>query len=420
MNAEDTKRLRELAKELAEIAADPIQERKRKMWTDMNDLKAVRPLVHVRDYPYYLLDYKDEMTTTIEDPFLRDIEQILLLRIYEWNHLRLDRVIEPFIECPVVFSDSEFGLGGYVSRLGNVDKDYYNKAIIWDKVIENPDDIKKIKNPVVEYDEKATMERLNLLSEVFHGIMPVKLFGRNNFRCTPMDDIVVWMGIDEAMTVMMEDPDFMHALLDRYMEVLISRIKQYEALGILSSNNYFRDVGANCSGYTSQLPPPTENGIGARICDIWGESADQIMTAVSPAMTNEFAFEHEKIWAQQFKLYSYGCCERLDNKLNLVTTAFPNLRKISSSPYSNLDIAAEQLGNRYVICFKPNSTLLAGGTPQFDLLREEFIHACKLAEKYKLNLVFNMKTMVTLDGEPQRLWKWCDMAMEIIRAHFGE
>ena len=420
MKTEDTLRLKELAKKVAEIAADPVQERKRKMWIDMNDLNAARPLVHVRDYPYYLLQYKDEMTTTIEDPFLKDIEQILLLRIYEWNHLRVDRVIEPFIECPVVFTDSEFGLDGYVSQLGNVDKDYYNKAIIWDKVIANPDDIIKIKTPVVEYDETATMERFNLLREVFRDIMPVKLFGRNNFRCTPMDDIVVWMGIDEAMTTMVEDPDFMHTLLDRYMEAQVSRIKQYETLGILSSNNYFKDVGTNCPGYTSQLPPPTENGIGAKICDIWGENADQIMTAVSPAMTNEFAFEHEKIWARQFKLYSYGCCERLDNKLSLLTKAFPNLRTISSSPYSNLDSAAEQLGNRYVISFKPNSTYLAGDTAQFDLLREEFIHACKLAEKHKLNLVFNMKTMVTLNGEPERLWKWCDMAMEIIHAHFGE
>jgi hypothetical protein len=144
------------------------------------------------------------------------------------------------------------------------------------------------------------------------------------------------------------------------------------------------------------------------------------MTAVSPAMTREFAFEHEKKWARQFKLFSYGCCERLDNKLDLLTAAFPNLRKISSSPLSNLDKAEEILGCRYVISYKPNSNYLAGDTPQFDLLRNEFIHACELAEKHKVNLVFNMKTIISLGGEPQRLWKWCDMAMELIHAYFGE
>jgi hypothetical protein len=143
------------------------------------------------------------------------------------------------------------------------------------------------------------------------------------------------------------------------------------------------------------------------------------MTAVSPVMTNEFSFEHEKAWARQFKLYSYGCCERLDNKFDLLTAAFPNLRKVSSSPFSNLDVAAEQLGNRYVISFKPNSAYLAGDKPEMELLRKEFIHACELAEKHHLNLVLNMKTLLTLNDEPQRLWKWCDMAMELIHAQFG-
>lgn len=419
MKNEEKLRLRELAKKVAEIAADPVQEQKRKMWKDMNDLKPVRPLVHVRDYPYYLLDYKDEMKTTIEDPFLRSIEQVLLLRIYEWNHLRVDRVIEPFIECPVTYTDSEFGLGGYVFALGDVKKEFYDEARHYEAVIKTPDDIEKIKIPVVEYDEKTTMERLNLLKDILSDIMPVKLFGRSHFRCTPMDDIITWTGIDNALFNMAAEPDFMHALLDRYMEAQMSRIKQYENLGILSSNNYFAGVGNNCIGYTSQLPPPTESGIGAKIGDIWGENSDQIMTSVSPAMSQEFTFEHVKVWAQQFKLYSFGCCERLDNKLDLLIEAFPNLRKVSSSPYSNLDIAAEKLGNRYVISFKPNSTLLAGGKPQYDLLREELIQTCKIAEKHKLNLVLNMKTIVTLDGEPERLWKWCDMAMEVIHAHFG-
>ena len=420
MKTEDTRRLRELAKQVAEIAADPIQDRNRKMWTDMNDLKPVRPLVHVRDYYYYLLEYKDEMKTIIEDPFLKEIELVLLLRIYEWNHMRVDRVIEPYLECPVIFTDSGFGLEGHSSAPRNVTEEYFSEAKHWEDQIKTPDDIEKLKTPVVEYNEKATMERLHILQEILGDIMPVKLFGRSHFRFTPMDDLITWTGLDNAMENLVMEPEFMHAILNRYSEAQISRIKQYEELGILSSNNYFMNIGFNCIGYTSQLPPPTESGIGAKITDIWGESADQIMTAVSPDMTNEFSFEHEKDWARQFKLHSYGCCERLDNKFDLLTKAFPNLRKVTSSPYSNLDVAAETLGNRYVISFKPNSTYLTGDAPQFDLLREEFIHACKLAEKHKLNLVFNMKTILTLNGEPQRLWKWCDMAMELIHAHFGE
>jgi hypothetical protein len=79
----------------------------------------------------------------------------------------------------------------------------------------------------------------------------------------------------------------------------------------------------------------------------------------------------------------------------------------------------EQLGSKYVISFKPNSLYLAGDKPNMDILREEFKHACELARKYRVNLVFNMKTLLTLNNEPQRLWQWCDMAGEMIEAYFG-
>ena len=406
---------------MAEIAALPQQQRNRELWTAMNDLKAVRPLVYVRDYPLYLLQYNDELITRTEETFLQDIEQNLLLRIYEWNHLRGDRVIDPYIECPVVFTDSGFGVEGGYSNLAsnNVKEGYYDQSKHFDPVLFNMDDVEKIKTPVVEYDETTTMERFNLLNDIFRDIMPVKLFGRCHFRCTLMDDIMTRTGIDEGMTHLAMEPEFMHALAEKYIDAQIARIKQYEKLGILSSNNNSKNIGNNCIGFTSDLPPPPESGIGARIADIWGENADQIMTSVSPAMTQEFAFDHEKKWASLFPLHSYGCCERLDNKLDLLTLSFPNLRKVSSSPFSNLETAIEQLGNRYVISFKPNSVYLVGDKPNMDILREEFKAACELAQKYEVNLVFNMKTLINLNGEPRRLWQWCDMAYEMIQAYFG-
>jgi hypothetical protein len=131
-------------------------------------------------------------------------------------------------------------------------------------------------------------------------------------------------------------------------------------------------------------------------------------------MSERFAFNHEKKWASMFKLYSYGCCERLDHKLNLLTKSFPNLRKVSCSPFSDLESTMEQLGDKYVISFKTNSNYLVGPSPDYDYLKEELIKAMKLTRKYKVNLVINMKTLISLNGDPTRLWKWCDMASDII------
>lgn len=408
-------RLQELAKEVREIAELPIQENNRKLWTAVNDLRMIRPVIHVRDYPHYLLQYGDELTTTIEDEFLRKIELDLLVRIYEWKHLRCDRVVEPTVKCQVVCKDSGFGIvasGG--DRLDFIEGGVYDQARHFESQITCEEDLKKIKTPVVEYREEETLRRYDLLREIFGDILRVKLFGRQGFRVCPMDDLLTWMGISEGMFKLSLEPELMHRAVELYVDAAIARIRQYESLGILSSNNGFEDIGNNCIGYTSDLAPATESGIGAKITDIWGHSADQIMTCVSPEMTKEFCFDHEKKWASLFKLYSYGCCERLDNKLDFLTESFPNLRKVSSSPYSNLESMMERLGDGYVISFKPNSTYLAHENAGFDYLREEMATALDLSRKYKVNLVINMKTLLSLNGDPTRLWKWCDMASDMV------
>ena len=65
-------RLRELAKQIREIAELPIQENNRRLWTAVNDLHMIRPVIHVRDYPHYLIRYEDELTTTVEDEYLEE------------------------------------------------------------------------------------------------------------------------------------------------------------------------------------------------------------------------------------------------------------------------------------------------------------------------------------------------------------
>jgi len=276
-----------------------------------------------------------------------------------------------------------------------------NKAVHFEPQIETEADLKKIKEPIVEYDEQATKRRYDMMHDIFGGILTVRLHGRFHFRCHPMDDIMTWMGLENSMTNMVEEPELMHRALHLYMDGQISRVRQYEKLGILSSNNSFENIGSNCVGYTGDLPPVTENGIGAKLSDIWGENADQTLTCVSPDMTREFAFEHQKKWAALFGLHSYGCCERLDNKLNLLTSAFPNLRKVSCSPYSDLESTMEQLGDRYVISFKTSSSHLAGHSPNTEYLKNEIVRACELTQKYKVNLVDFFRNLFRVCVQPR-------------------
>lgn len=84
------------------------------------------------------------------------------------------------------------------------------------------------------------------------------------------------------------------------------------------------------------------------------------------------------------------------------------------SPFSDIESGMEQLGSAYVVCFKPNANYLVGDTYDLEYFRQELIKVCGLARKYNSNVVFNMKTIITLSCDPTRLWKWCDLAQDII------
>ena len=83
------------------------------------------------------------------------------------------------------------------------------------------------------------------------------------------------------------------------------------------------------------------------------------------------------------------------------------------SPYADPVLMMEQTGKDIVVSFKPNSNYL-GSTPwEKDLLLAELKRVCALARKYGCNLEIIMKTIITLDDDPQRLWEWCEMATDV-------
>jgi hypothetical protein len=92
-------------------------------------------------------------------------------------------------------------------------------------------------------------------------------------------------------------------------------------------------------GSWPKLPQGDFDGTHVRAIDQWGHATTRIFSEVSPAMHDEFALTYEK----RFGLDSYGCCEPLDGKLNIIET-IPNLRRISMSPWVDPARSAEGIG----------------------------------------------------------------------------
>jgi hypothetical protein len=126
-------------------------------------------------------------------------------------------------------------------------------------------------------------------------------------------------------------------------------------------------------------------------------------------MHYEFALQYEIRWMKRFGLNYYGCCEPLDRKIDILSR-IPNLRKISMSPWVDLERASKNIGRDYVISWKPNPDIFVGGKWDADRVREDFRNNLRLLKGNVVEII--MKDVSSLEYVPQRLWEWARIAVE--------
>ena len=108
--AKDRDVLRELGKQVAEIAALPAQQETISLWEALNGLRPVRPMVTIDQIPWHEMNVDGELILQTEDDFCRRIETGLRRTLYGWRHMRVDMVVEPWVEIPKVIRGTDFGI----------------------------------------------------------------------------------------------------------------------------------------------------------------------------------------------------------------------------------------------------------------------------------------------------------------------
>ncbi|MFO7612253.1 MAG: hypothetical protein R6W99_07205 [Clostridia bacterium] len=391
--------LRQLASRRKELIGEIDNDSKIKLWTDINDLKPTRPPVQIYQVPWSEFHDSEDMDLRCSDEFLRSVEFTLRREIYEILNFPGDMVYLNRIECPVVLVDSGFMLDNEVDiiRSGQIDSQHFTP------VLKDEDDIYRIKEATVEYDACTTEKRLELLNEIFGDICEVELTGLKGLWFTPWDYLISRTGVTEAMIDLIERPDFVNAYVSRYVDVSVKRLHRYAELGVWASNNNNTIVGSGGYGYNSDLKKPSVPNIGAALENMWGCGNAQMFSEVSPDMHWEFSLRHEMRWLLNFGLIYYGCCEQLHHKIDILSK-IPGLRKISMSPWANLDIARERIAGRYVMSIKPTPTALAMQPFDENVVRAEIN---RLLDKTAGNPTeFILKDISTVKGEPWRLNIW--------------
>jgi hypothetical protein len=149
---------------------------------------------------------------------------------------------------------------------------------------------------------------------------------------------------------------------------------------------------------------------------MWGFGDSQETVSVSPQAYEEFVFPYEQPVLERFGLNCYGCCEPLHSRWHVVKQHH-NLRRVSCSPWADVEKMAGYLQSDYVYSMKPHPGPLAMPEPDMDALRAELRE--NLAKTRDCVVEIIMKDNHTIAGRPENLTRWCAMAQEEARRVAG-
>ncbi len=405
--------LRQLAEQVAEIAALSIHKEKKELWRRLNDLEKVRPMVWINEIPWHEMNLNDELTLRTENEYCRQVETELRRTIYQWQHLPADMIIESKFYSPLVIHDTGFGITSEFDFIKEDDQsDICSRN--FHQQIKNEKDLEKINMPQISYDAEATERNYETLVYLFGDILRIEKQGIIRYWFAPWDELVMWWGVQDALEDLVLRPDLVHQAIDRVVNAHLARLDQYDTLNLLSFSEGNHRVGSGGLGYTRALPKPNFNPNHVRTIDQWGCATAQIFGGVSPEMHAEFGLDYERRWLERFGLNYYGCCEPLHNKIHILKT-IPNLRKISMSPWIDVEKAVANVGNNYVFSYKPNPAIVAAVEWNPDLARKNLESVLEKAKGCHVEVI--LKDISTVRYQPLRLWEWEKMTMELVEKY---
>ena len=412
LSEKDKSILRPLAEKQAEIAALPVHKEKIAEWTRLNGNQPGRPLVWINEIPWHEMNVDGELEPQTSEPFCRQVEQTLRRTIYQWNHMPGDMVVEAKFYSPLAIRDTGFGISEDV-EIAKTDEHSDIISRGFHAQIDSEEDLDKIKMPVITHDEEASERNYQTLLDAFGDLLAVEKKGVVHMWFAPWDELIRWWDVQKAMLDLVLRPELVHGAMERLVGAYLSRLQQWKNLNLLSLTDGNYRVGSGGLGYTRELPREGFDPARVRTIDQWGCGTAQIFSEVSPEMHEEFALRYERRWMEQFGLNYYGCCEPLHNKID-VLKSIPNLRKISMSAWADVEKMVERTNGKYVLSHKPNPAVFAGDRWHPEQAKKNLTEVLAKTRGCAVEVI--MKDISTVRHEPQRLWEWSRIAMDVVEA----
>lgn len=391
--------IRALARRVREIALEPVHATNIQRWKNLNALKPGRPLIRCNPPVSAWKEMLPDRLFVATDPFLRRLEMDLRMRIYQSEHLPDDLPLTACVHVPLVQTVSDW-LDGTSAAQG--------KGCVLE-----PANLDQMREPVLIIDREQSRTDLEIVQELVGDILDVRQgvpFGSSKgWGESLIDELVRLRGLEQLCLDFYDDSAFVHAAMAFMRDGILRLLDQYEREQALFLNNEDNGIGSCGLGHTDELPGQPWDAAHLVTRNLWGYAMAQELTVASPAVLEEFILPYQASILERFGLTCYGCCESNDHKWGIIKKQIPRLRMVSVSPFSNHEIAAAELQDKYVYVWKPHPAAITTGFDEVAIRAElervfTITRGCRVA--------VSLADTETLEGDPGRLGRWIEIARQ--------
>jgi len=405
----ETEVLKGLAGRYMELATMPSQAEKARMWKALNENRMERPMVAIDQLPWFELNWDGFLDNQVEEPYFRGVETGLRHAIRQMEIFPADTVLTPYLRLPKCIHGvgyAEYGIKVQKESLATDPvSDVYSSR--FENQFTTLEDVEKIKAPEVWEDTAKEAAIREIADTIFSGIAPYRMPGVQ-LHLGLWDFIAQWMGVEAIYIDLMDDPDLLHAIMEKTTSETIRKIETLDKIGGFDAYTNT----CHCSYTVSDALP---HGIDApdrpRAKDVWAFGLAQLFTSVSPEVTAEYEVPYMQRLFPYFGSIYYGCCDRLDDRLDVIDR-MPNIRKISCSPWSHREAFAQKLDHKYIMSNKPTPALIATESVDWEAVRADLRRTVDAARSNGVRLEMILKDISTVRYDPSRLTRWSEIALE--------
>lgn len=407
--------IRDLAKQYMGICQSDRNADSVKLWRDHNSLIKTRPPVIVSwDFAFPAYDeivaaFVDQLIA-VDQPF-RTLELWLRLKLWAWETIHDDSVYSPWYSMRakmLPLPENNWGIKRNVVR-DEHSHGWRNMSVV--KIIEDLAQLQVTEHKVID----DNTPEIQMIRDLIGDILPVHVDKSTVYPIWGGTDLSetagALFGLEELLYLLYTNPELVHKLMAFMRDAVLANLEQGEAAGDWSTAGPWGSVenqNYNMPQHTNELPEPKANSHGAKLKDLWFFTHAQEFEGVSPAQHEEFLLQYQMSIMEKFGLVNYGCCETLDNKIDILRK-ISNLRRILMGPLANLKNGCDQIGRDYVVSWRPTPAVVSSGFDS-DAIRESIKQGFE--DSGNCNIEIMLKEVMTVQNDLSRLAKWAEIARQ--------